>query len=109
MKLTALKCPNCNGAIDNSECLDSLYCKYCGYHIIMEQLTDTEINAKVAIKNMEHEEKMLRMQINESNAQRESTKEKNIRNDQTKLIFALLLSTIPILIMMFMLLYFVTK
>ena len=58
MKANALKCPNCSAPLEIEDGLDIFYCKYCGYKIMIEGQTDATINAKVHLKNMEHQEKM---------------------------------------------------
>lgn len=58
MKLCALKCPNCGASIEIEDEIDAFYCKYCGYKIVVNDLSDAEINAKVKIKSMKHHEKM---------------------------------------------------
>ena len=77
MKFTALKCPNCNAPLDNSEELDVLYCKYCGHRIVVEDLTDSELNAAYRVRRMKHKE---RMQDKEYDEKHNSW----MRNEKTK-------------------------
>lgn len=58
MKAQALKCPNCNAALEIEDGIDTFFCKYCGYKIILEDLSEASINAKVQVKKMEHQERM---------------------------------------------------
>lgn len=58
MKLTSLKCPNCNAKIEVEDGLDTFYCKYCGHKIILEGQSDAAYHSKVKLKGMEHDEKM---------------------------------------------------
>lgn len=51
-------CPNCDAPLHNSEELDIMYCKYCGYKIIVDELTDAQINAKIKMKEMQHQKQM---------------------------------------------------
>ena len=58
MKLKVLKCPNCNAPLDNAEELDVMFCKYCGYKIIMDELSDAQIASRVKVKEMQHQKEM---------------------------------------------------
>lgn len=62
MKLHALKCPNCDASIEIEDGIDTFFCKYCGYKIYLDGMSDASINAKVQIKGMAHQEKMKTMQ-----------------------------------------------
>lgn len=58
MKVHKLKCINCGAAIEIEDGIDTFFCKYCGHKMILEELTEASINAKVQIKKMEHQERM---------------------------------------------------
>lgn len=58
MNLHALKCPNCDASVEIENGIDTFYCKYCGYKIMLENQNDALINAKVKMKNMEHKERI---------------------------------------------------
>lgn len=58
MKLHTLKCINCGAALEIEDGIDTFFCKYCGYKIIIEELGEASINAKVQLKKMEHQERM---------------------------------------------------
>ena len=58
MKLQALKCPNCEARLEIEDGIDTFFCKYCGYRIILSEISDASINAKVQVKRMEHQERM---------------------------------------------------
>lgn len=58
MNTYALKCPNCNGDLTVEDGLDTFYCKYCGYKIVLEGQSDAAYRAKTRIKGMEHDERM---------------------------------------------------
>lgn len=53
-----LKCPNCGGDIEVEDGLDTCFCKYCGYKMILEGQSDASYRAKTRIKEMEHIERM---------------------------------------------------
>ena len=36
MKTFALKCPNCNGDLTIEDGLDTFFCMYCGYKIMLD-------------------------------------------------------------------------
>lgn len=58
MSLKSLYCPNCGASIENEDGLDTFFCKYCGYHIILEGQSKAAYEAKVRVKNMEHRERI---------------------------------------------------
>lgn len=58
MKMKSLRCPNCDANIDVEDGLDMFFCKYCGYHIVLEGQTDAAYYAKVQVKEMEHKERI---------------------------------------------------
>ena len=58
MKVQALKCINCDAALEIEDGIDTFFCKYCGYKIILEEISEASINAKVQVKKMEHQERM---------------------------------------------------
>lgn len=58
MKTYALKCPNCNGDLSVEDGLDTFFCMYCGYKIMLEGQSDAAYRAKTRIKGMEHDERM---------------------------------------------------
>lgn len=58
MKLQSLKCPNCGAALEIEDGIDTFFCKYCGYKIVLAGMSDASYNAKVQTKAMEHQERM---------------------------------------------------
>lgn len=58
MKLKAIKCPNCDGSLEIEDELDTFFCQYCGYNVILDEQSDSAIQAKVKMKQMEHEKNM---------------------------------------------------
>lgn len=58
MNTKALSCPNCGAALEVEDGLDTFFCKYCGYKIILEGQSDAAYRAKTKIKSMEHDERM---------------------------------------------------
>ena len=58
MKLHTLKCPGCDASLEIDNGIDTFYCKYCGYKIMLENQSDVSINAKVKMKSMEHKERL---------------------------------------------------
>lgn len=62
----SLTCPNCGASVDAEDGLDTFYCKYCGYKIMLDGQSDAAYRAKTRVKQMFHEEKMLdKMQAQE--------------------------------------------
>lgn len=74
MKLITLKCPNCGADIEIENGIDTFYCKYCGYKIILDGQSDAAINAKVRIKEVESNERVTRERFY---IEREEKKEQN--------------------------------
>ena len=58
MKLMALRCPNCGSRIDGVDGLDTFYCQYCGYPIIMEDMSSVAYAAKTRVRELESEENL---------------------------------------------------
>ena len=64
MKLVTLKCPNCGADIEIENGIDTFYCKYCGYKIILDGQSDAAINAKVRIMELESNERIKKEKLN---------------------------------------------
>lgn len=58
-----IKCPNCNGILDDDGELDFVFCKYCGHKIVISGLSDTVADAKVRIKDIESKERMFEKEL----------------------------------------------
>ena len=58
MNLKSLHCPNCGASIEDEDGLDTFFCKYCGYHIVLEGQSKAAYEAKVRVKHMEHKERI---------------------------------------------------
>ncbi len=74
MELITLKCPNCGADIEIENGIDTFYCKYCGYKIILDGQSDAAINAKVRLKELESNERINREKLD---FKREKEKEEN--------------------------------
>lgn len=77
MKFKTLKCPNCDAPIIPPNGVETFYCQHCGYHIILEDLTNAEVNASVKFGRMWHKERMRDKQYEENHnawVRRENTK-----------------------------------
>ena len=59
MKMIVLHCPNCGGNLEIEDGIDTFFCKYCGYKIILEGQDPSAIQAKVNIRRMEHKESLV--------------------------------------------------
>ena len=62
MKIIQLRCPSCGSTLEAEDGLEVFYCKYCGQKIILSEQSPDALKAKVAVKQMGHEE---RMQMND--------------------------------------------
>lgn len=62
-EMKILKCPNCNAALEIENGLDTFYCKYCGYKILLNGQSKAAYRAKTRIKEMEHDERMADKQL----------------------------------------------
>lgn len=58
MDLKTLHCPNCNADLDVEDGIDTFFCKYCGHKILLEGQSKAAYDAKLRIKEMEHEERL---------------------------------------------------
>lgn len=58
MQMHVLKCPNCGANLDVEDGLDTFYCKYCGYKIVLEGQSDQAYRSKENIQRMRHKELM---------------------------------------------------
>ena len=58
MNLFTLECPHCEAALDIEDGLDTFYCKYCGSKLVVEGMSGDALDARVRLKEMEHEERL---------------------------------------------------
>jgi DNA-directed RNA polymerase subunit RPC12/RpoP len=58
MRLVALQCPSCAASLEIEDGIDTCYCSYCGFKIIMDGQSTESVKAKVRLKQMEHEERL---------------------------------------------------
>ena len=58
MELKSLFCPNCGASLDVEDGLDTFFCKYCGYKILLQGQSKAAYDAKVRVKHMEHKERL---------------------------------------------------
>jgi len=77
MELKTLNCPNCNGHLEIEDGIDTFFCKYCGNKIVLDGQSDAAYQAKVKIKELEHEQVMQENKYKNDQAEWE-------RNETTK-------------------------
>ena len=58
MELKAVFCPNCGASLEVEDGLDTFFCKYCGYKILLQGQSKAAYDAKVRVKHMEHKERL---------------------------------------------------
>ena len=58
MELKSLFCPNCGASLEVEDGLDTFFCKYCGYKILLQGQRKAAYDAKVRVKHMEHKERL---------------------------------------------------
>ena len=58
MELKSLFCPNCCASLEVEDGLDTFFCKYCGYKILLQGQSKAAYDAKVRVKHMEHKERL---------------------------------------------------
>lgn len=58
MELKSLFCPNCGANLEVEDGLDTFFCKYCGYKILLQGQSKAAYDAKVRVKHMEHKERL---------------------------------------------------
>lgn len=61
MELKSLFCPNCGASLEVEDGLDTFFCKYCGYKILLQGQSKAAYDAKVRVKHMEHKERLQEM------------------------------------------------
>lgn len=83
MEIKEMQCPNCNAEIEIDDGFDTFFCKYCGRKIILADMSAANINAKVKLKQMEHQEKIKDKVIKPQKYKldKEEAKEKRERKD----------------------------
>lgn len=58
MELKSLFCPNCGASLEVEDGIDTFFCKYCGYKIMLQGQSKAAYEAKVRVKHMEHRERL---------------------------------------------------
>lgn len=58
MELKSLFCPNCGASLEVEDGLDTFFCKYCGYKILLQGQSKAAYDAKVRVKHMEYKERL---------------------------------------------------
>lgn len=58
MKVHTLKCTNCAAALEIEDGVDTFFCRYCGYKMILVEISEASIRAKVRLKEIEHRERI---------------------------------------------------
>ena len=58
MELKSLFCPNCGASLEVEDGIDTFFCKYCGYKILLQGQSKAAYDAKVRVKHMEHKERL---------------------------------------------------
>lgn len=58
MELKSLFCPNCGASLEVEDGLDTFFCKYCRYKILLQSQSKAAYDAKVRVKHMEHKERL---------------------------------------------------
>lgn len=98
-EMKILKCPNCNAALEIENGLDTFYCKYCGYKILLNGQSKAAYRAKTRIKEMEHDERMADKQLeHEKYKIAQKIKREGMNN---KLVITLMLCIVLFLIITF--------
>lgn len=59
MNIITLRCPNCGAGLEIDNGIDTFYCMHCGHRIIMENMNKEAIRARVKLKGMEHDERLV--------------------------------------------------
>ena len=56
--IKSITCPHCGGTLELQDGLDTFFCLYCGGKVTLTGLSDAAYDAKVKIKEMEHQERI---------------------------------------------------
>jgi DNA-directed RNA polymerase subunit RPC12/RpoP len=60
--LKSLSCPNCGASLEIEDGIDTFFCKFCGHKILLDGLSEHVYEAKVRVKDMEHQERLIEKQ-----------------------------------------------
>lgn len=99
MELKTLNCPNCNGHLEIEDGIDTFFCKYCGNKIVLDGQSDAAYQAKVKIKELEHEQVMQENKYKNDQAEwerQETTKKRESLRKNKSFLFMLA----PLILMM---------
>ena len=56
--IKSITCPHCGGTLELQDGLDTFFCLYCGGKVTLTGLSDAAYDARVKIKEMEHQERL---------------------------------------------------
>lgn len=77
MELMTLRCPNCGADLEIDNGVDTFFCKYCGYKIILDGQSDATLNAKVKIRGIESKERLKREEMHLKHAENKEEEKHN--------------------------------
>lgn len=84
MNIQSLECPKCHAVLENdNENLGIFYCKYCGQKIVVEEIQDAAIKAKVREMELKSEEKKMELEHKQQNFTYEQEKDRDKRKWKT--------------------------
>jgi uncharacterized Zn finger protein (UPF0148 family) len=81
MKMLALKCPNCGASVKAENGIDTFFCRYCGYEIILDGQSAASVKAKASLKRMEHEKALAEEKL----THKKVLQEKNLSHERYKI------------------------
>ena len=80
IKITSLRCPNCDQNLEVEDELDTFYCKYCGGKVMLND--ETRFQAKMKLKELEKQETIARFELEKERILMEQEKLKMEKDKQ---------------------------
>lgn len=77
MKIRELKCPNCDADLKIEDGVDTFYCEYCGSKIVLEGQSESSVEAKLRIRELEYQERIKELEQERYRLNMEAEKHKS--------------------------------
>lgn len=87
LELHSLTCPNCHSNLEYEDGIDTFYCKYCGYKIILNGQSEAAYRAKTKIQGMKHDEYMVEQKYAHERYKIKNENEKHSKEIKRCIIF----------------------
>lgn len=102
MELRTLKCPNCGGSLEIEDGIDTFFCKFCGQKILLEGQSKELINAKVKIKEFQHQENIQQSKADLTKYKIDAKSAESERNDKLRFVVVIGMFIVVIIITLYL-------